>query len=585
MLLAPLTAGAQGVASLSGVVVAAGAAGPPIRGAYVTVTRLDSASRLSVVSDDEGRFSFAGLPAGRYMVSASKPAFLTTTLGSDRIGQPGTPLVLEAGDQVVDIRLALARGGVLAGTVRDMTGTPAANVEVLVAAAGTVGVGLATVRPLLESDDLFATRTVLTDDRGGYRIYGLPPGEYLIAALPGSESAPLGGDAAAPAGRTGLASGGPSRPHHGYAPAYFPGTPLADDATRVRVGAGEERTGLDFLFDLVPTASVSGLVSGVDGRPLSTVSLLPVGPPLPISSAMPRASRVTAEGQFEFQNVRPGRYLLRVSEVQTVTKGVIAGGGPAWAQTEVVVNGADVAGLSLVLQTAMSFSGRVRLDQPDAGVPNAELPPVRILMQRAGTGGGAATSPSVSGPALALLGDTSSPRSVVSAADGSFRIPIILPGTFSLTASPPAALAGWWLASATAGGRELLDMPLDFGTALGSIDDAVLTLTKRRTELTGRLQTPAGLPATDYSVIVFSADRAHWFPGARRTRAVRPASDGTFSVAQLPAGRYLVAAVTDVIDGEWQRASFLEQLAAFAVPVDVRAGETVRQDLQIAAGR
>jgi hypothetical protein len=32
-------------------------------------------------------------------------------------------------------------------------------------------------------------------------------------------------------------------------------------------------------------------------------------------------------------------------------------------------------------------------------------------------------------------------------------------------------------------------------------------------------------------------------------------------------------------------ASFLEQLAAFAVPVIVRAGETTRQDLQIAGGR
>jgi hypothetical protein len=224
----------------------------------------------------------------------------------------------------------------------------------------------------------------------------------------------------------------------------------------------------------------------------------------------------------------------------------------------------------------------VRLDQPKADQPANDLPPVRILMQRAGASGRDATSPSLSGPALALLGDMSSPRSVASDADGSFRIQTILPGTFSLTVSPPAALAGWWLESATAGGRELLDTPLDFGTTLGSVDDAVLTLTNRRTELTGRLQTPAGLPATDYFVIVFSADRAHWFAGARRTRAVRPASDGMFSVEQLPPGRYLVAAVTDVIDGEWQRASFLEQLAAFAVPVAVSAGETTRQDLQIA---
>jgi hypothetical protein len=112
----------------------------------------------------------------------------------------------------------------------------------------------------------------------------------------------------------------------------------------------------------------------------------------------------------------------------------------------------------------------------------------------------------------------------------------------------------------------------------------VLTLTNRRTELTGRLQTPAGLPATDYSVIVFSADRAHWFSGARRTRAVRPATDGVFSVTELPAGAYLVAAVTDAYPADWQHAEFLEQLAAFAVSATVRAGEATRQDLQIAGG-
>jgi hypothetical protein len=100
--------------------------------------------------------------------------------------------------------------------------------------------------------------------------------------------------------------------------------------------------------------------------------------------------------------------------------------------------------------------------------------------------------------------------------------------------------------------------------------------------LTGRLQTAAGQPAPEHFVIVFSADRAHWFPGARRTRAVRPGTDGMFAVTELPAGRYLVAAVTDVEADDWQRAAFLEQLAPASVSVTVADGETARQDLQIA---
>ena len=63
---------------------------------------------------------------------------------------------------------------------------------------------------------------------------------------------------------------------------------------------------------------------------------------------------------------------------------------------------------------------------------------------------------------------------------------------------------------------------------------------------------------------------------------MRPASDGSFAVGELPAGAYLIAAVTDAYPDEWQHAAFLEQLASFAVPVTVRAGETTTQNLRIA---
>src|SRR5262249_11168204 len=70
----------------------------------------------------------------------------------------------------------------------------------------------------------------------------------------------------------------------------------------------------------------------------------------------------------------------------------------------------------------------------------------------------------------------------------------------------------WWLKSVVAGGRDLLDAPLEFHQ---NIDDAVATLSERASELTGRVTDAKGDPASAAFVVVFSTDRATWFIGSR----------------------------------------------------------------------
>ena len=546
-------------ASLSGVVVSADAATRPVRRAIVTVNRLESAVQLSAVTDDQGRFAFSRLRPGRYAVRASKAAHLTSTLGASRPGRPGTSIALATGQHVGDVRLTLERGAVLSGTVRDESGAPAANLTVIVTATDTTA-GLAPIVVGSPTDsDRF--RTVVTDDQGAYRAYGLPPGEYLVAALP------FGG--ASPAARLADAQGDAAL--YGYGPVFYPGTASSGEATKVRVSAGDVRAGLDFLFSLVPTATVEGTIYWPDGTPADgmSISINGIGPPMPMGASQFGVAKAGSDGRFRIASVRPGRYVLQA-------RGARPGGTEVWAMTDVIVSGASVGGLTLTLQPAMTLSGRVVLN----GTPTPP-PPTRVMVQR--TAQPPPNPETITTRGLPAIGDLVASRGDGSAADGSFTVTGIPPGNFRLNVTVPPALGGaWWLESAVAGGRDLLDVPLEFGTTFGNIEDAVLTLTDRRTGLTGRLQTPAGVPAPEYFVIVFSADRAHWFHGARRTRAVRPATDGMFSVSELPAGPYLVAAVTDAYPDEWQRADFLDQLASFAVPVTVRAGETARQDLQIA---
>jgi hypothetical protein len=130
-------------------------------------------------------------------------------------------------------------------------------------------------------------------------------------------------------------------------------------------------------------------------------------------------------------------------------------------------------------------------------------------------------------------------------------------------------------------GRDALDTPLEIGLNGTDLTDAVITLTDARAEISGTLQTAAGQPASEYFVVVFSADRAHWFAGSRRVLSTRPGSDGRFVVADLPGGDYLVAALTDLDRSDLLKPSFLEQLVPAAIKVTVPEGSRVRQDLRI----
>ena len=49
------------------------------------------------MTDDEGRYSFTGVGAGRYMLSASKTGHVPIIFGQARPGRPGTPIQLTDG--------------------------------------------------------------------------------------------------------------------------------------------------------------------------------------------------------------------------------------------------------------------------------------------------------------------------------------------------------------------------------------------------------------------------------------------------------------------------------------------------------
>src|SRR4030095_1728197 len=111
-----------------------------------------------------------------YTITAEKPAYVKTYYGSKRVGRgPATPIAIAEAQRLTDLRVTLLRGAVIEGTVFDENGVPMSNAQVRAMQPTLVGRQRKLVAP---PGPPWAT----TDDRGVYRLYGLPPGEYTVLA-------------------------------------------------------------------------------------------------------------------------------------------------------------------------------------------------------------------------------------------------------------------------------------------------------------------------------------------------------------------------------------------------------------------
>jgi hypothetical protein len=135
--------------------------------------------------------------------------------------------------------------------------------------------------------------------------------------------------------------------------------------------------------------------------------------------------------------------------------------------------------------------------------------------------------------------------------------------------------------SAVVDGVDTLDLPLEV-TGERDITNAVLTVTDRLTELSGRLLDAAGQPGVDYTIVLASEDSRHWIPGSRRIFIIRPGTDGRFSVANVPAGGYYLAALTELENGAQYDPVFLKELAGASMRITVTEGGRHVHDIRVA---
>ena len=554
---------ARGTAILLGIVVSDDAEARPVRKARVTCSSPD-ASGNTTITDDGGRFVFSGLPAGRYTVGVSKAAWVNANYGATRPLRPGSAIPLADG-QKLDIVLRMPRGSVITGVVLDYNNQPSTGVPVL-ALRSTIVNG---ERRLVSAGGAAA------DDRGVYRIFGLAPGDYVVSATGFGNAGPelrLTSDADVRHAKS-VNAGTPPPPARSVtiATTYYPGSTMVSQAGLVTLRAGEERDGVDFAVQLVPTARVEGIVSLPEGgAPRGTeVHLISLGDPA--AAAVPieglRTSGADPDGRFAFANVSPGQYTVFARAARPIANPDGGSAGPpqlVWASTPIAVDGEPITGLSLSLEPGLTISGQVRFESTTLKPP-ADLRSIRVTATPADVRGSVAFAPG----------------GVSVGPDGRFAIAGVTPGRYRLTASFPGSgrFGGWLLKSVMASGQDSLDAPFTLSPNQHVLD-AAITFTERLAQISGTLRNAAGSAAADSTVVVFPVEQALWTPQSRRIQGVRPAVDGAYLIRNLPAGNYLLAAVDDVEPGEWFDPAFLQRLAPSAIRLTIADGEQKTQDLR-----
>ncbi len=560
-----------GTGVISGVVQEDGEAQRPLRRAAVRISGDPLLTSRQVYTRDDGSFVFDGLPAGQYTLSAQRATYMTAEYGARRPGGSGSAIVLGNGQRLTNIVFTLSRYAAITGVIYDQNGEPAPNISVE-ALKYTMRTGRRTLSSVYGQPST-------TDDRGVYRLGGLSPGEYYVAAGPSPDRGPMDVQqlTAADVDRVLQLISAPTpassidvsfaQPHQGFAPVYFPGSIDFPGAQSIALTLGEERGGIDIRLQLVRTVRIDGTLDGPDGRPVTGIPILatPVTEASSLDLFSPSVlapAAADAQGRFSFPAVVPGRYIVS-ARMPDVPGGQA---GPLWASAEVDVGGADQT-IALALQPGMTVSGRVVFSGTTIPPP-ANMAGVRV---------------SLANPQTVFSVFYPDPLGVAPVAvnpDGTFTLIGATPGRYRLASAPPVAPPGWALRSAIANGVDTLDVPFTI-TPGQPIDNVVVTFTDRPTELSGTLQTPAGTPTADYFIVLFASDRAFWTTSSRRSVMARPASTGKYVVRNLPPGEYLVAAVTDVENGDWWDPAFLDRLVPAATRITLSEGERKTLDLKI----
>lgn len=476
--------------------------GQPLAGAMVFVRTVSGSVNRTTMTDVDGNFRVNGLETGLYTMGANTPAYTVVP------GDPDAPKYYRLGDSA---RIEMVRGGAITGTVTNAMGEPVIAVR---------------VRATMIRDEkgkVSRTQNINafeqpTDDRGIYRIYGLPPGTYLVSA---------GGTSFIPS----------SSNYDTDVPTFAPSS-TRDTAAEVSVKSGED-VSVDIRYRGEPGHSISGSVKVVGPTSNASLSLIRPGSSIPIATT----PQLPAMRGFIFNGLADGDYFLVAQESivsQTIPVSVALS---VSEPKKITVKGADVTGIEVVTKPLGSISGKILLEPTKVPECEGKRPPIM-----------AETLMRFRRPDKEIEKDDGQPiRALVGSAPpdtaGSFVFRNLQPGSYQF--EPRFYARYWYLHSITLNNTGPKTQRIDAAATWTTLKPGEQLANLNVTLAEGAASIRGTLPVTDPSlppaaVVYLIPNDRDKLEDVLRYFVTNIAADGTFTFNNLPPGKYLALAQTTV---------------------------------------
>jgi beta-lactamase regulating signal transducer with metallopeptidase domain len=521
-------------------------------GAMVRPSYPNPADIWNVRTKADGKFVFSNLKPGTYRLQAARAggAYYPAEYGQRSPKGKGYDFEFVGGQSMPDVRLPMAPTGSITGRVLDADGQPAARVRVM-ALEATYSSG---------QRALGIIQAVQSDDKGEYRLFWLPPGQYVVAARPedarrqtlqlfvtppgaheGWETYPQ-----APLSFRTLDNG--SVVEETFEVVYYGGDRDVNKARTVDLRPGDNLNGIDLSLagSRVRTRHVAGTVFDPSGArvPGAMVRALPggSGPSMVAPTAMSDGS-----GAFELSGVGTGAYVLRV-ELPGFGGSVMLGPGDS-----------DVDGLTLSANFGVRVQGRIVVEGRAAGGSPPDLSKISVRLDNAIAGLPGYSSTAVNGDAFIVNG----------VQPGSYRVtvsPVLVPFTPDPARRPaiPAEFQNAYIKAIRMNADDGLSGTVNVAAQPAQLE-IVVALNSGTVEgvVTDRRQ-----PAPNAVLVLVPSVRNR----IDLYRIANTAADGRFRIQGIPPGEYKLFAWEYIDDGVWYDPEFTRTHENSGKPVRITEG-------------